>query len=510
MGPTAGGMDRYPVPSCHIGSVQCRGTYPAVLQILLRESLRDAHVVNFGIKGDSLFPVVQQPGCEETRRPSHSANLTAMVSSSQACLRAVASHPLLSKAVAFQPHVAIVMLGTNDARAYSAHTTCHRDASIAADTARGALIHVVRTLWHIANASLVMLLTPPPLISEAPAQCGEQWAHRSRSQSVRADGTVFDGRQQVPSSPSAHEADSTPCRCVALYQYQPPPNNYSQRTLGECSTCDGDPIIGGGSAAGRRSQPLHLKPKAWDGCIRVDVLQHVRRGYSAAADTLHASGELNWCAGHGLLLVTPPMRADSRFFHGDSVVHTSPLAAAATACHVHQSLRQLTWTTLPLHHADDPTNFPSSHEPAMQVSSSDGSAYCSAVVAFAADFEAQWNATWLSRVRRFEESLARASRQQIAHQTKPVPLAVPVTLNLTIATATDAAHPTARGTSSAARKQEEGETDINILKRLLRGSLRLVRDYTEKQSETAKLLAEKNQEVSLLQSYIAAAEEQGA
>ena len=103
---------------CRMSTTECRGNYPRVLQGLLGSS---AVVRNYGVTGRSVADVVRASECYHSAKNvsfplSAKESLRLARATTRTCTASVHATPLLQGIHAFAPHLAVLLIGTNDAR----------------------------------------------------------------------------------------------------------------------------------------------------------------------------------------------------------------------------------------------------------------------------------------------------------------------------------------------------------------------------------------------------------
>lgn len=161
-------LDAPSVKRCSIADSSCRGNYPLDLADLLGTGFT---VKNFGRTGLPLCDGALPSSCLEPAEPwNHAASnhsqppLPISLSKADsnvtaACLAAMRQSPLLREAMTFDPHVVVLMMGTNDANGAS-WSRCG-----AAGVER-ALQLVLRALASATQPPVTLVMPPPPLLGE--------------------------------------------------------------------------------------------------------------------------------------------------------------------------------------------------------------------------------------------------------------------------------------------------------------------------------------------------------
>lgn len=273
----------------------CRGNFPFDLRELLG---REGHEVrNFGVTGLSACGHLPEECLEPPLptiplRPDRSAHtapsggiaataaregrLPLLVNASEpalancsAALRRPRSR-LLGPALAFAPHVVLLMIGTNDA------ASMHWDRC-GGEGFRRAMLLVLREIWRAAPPPLVLLLPPPPVLGEyRPGACVSM--HALRGHSVAECTTCGKGDRSLGSKSEDGTCVSVPeltairhavtgigrevqleAAATALDHHAPPTHAPTAPTS---SSPSAEAVAGGGGGGGCAQSPLLLMHQA--------------------------------------------------------------------------------------------------------------------------------------------------------------------------------------------------------------------------------------------------------
>ncbi|KAL1521534.1 hypothetical protein AB1Y20_021193 [Prymnesium parvum] len=148
----------YSVPRCSWADPHCRGNWPLTLGALLGKRFDVRNFGQVGWPACARLPeeCVLPPTDNQTERLP--LTTTAAAGELDACERAMRRWPLTRDALAFAPHVVVVLLGTNDA----VGTYWERCGALGFERA---LLLLLRAL--LAARPYVLLLEPPPVLGEA-------------------------------------------------------------------------------------------------------------------------------------------------------------------------------------------------------------------------------------------------------------------------------------------------------------------------------------------------------
>ena len=289
---------------CRLGvSKTCRGHYPRVLAALLGPTYEVQVFAHSGMAATHLAQSVD--AC------LNASSGAVLPPQSRNCTRQLALHSRLNDVIEWRPDIVLMMLGTNDAIE-------HMFEKFGYDGTRYALQHAVLALLH--NSPLVLVITPPPTIVDAPAQ----------NLCIRMHTCNYGG----------------PLACW---------------TVRECLTCrygdaDGDdPRKQDWATRARASDVKHYSDKGprdeTSGCVRVDLLNDIRRkvvdplqrglhklhgvgGAGVPAQEACARGHVAGLGGDATSGMWQP-----QFFEG--LYHFNPVGSAMIACLVHKKLLSL-------------------------------------------------------------------------------------------------------------------------------------------------------------------------
>ena len=164
---TLGEIEEYPNHACGMNR-QCRGVYPAILGKLLGA---EYHVSSFAIDGATAYDSWLPPICVSiTDRVDAQAMddcLAVLDNTTEKSGRHGHSnyvYGMTRSIIAFDPEIALIQLGTNDASHNLVEQFGEAAFGIAQTRHRDALVR----LALVVNAPLVVLLEPPKLATEAP------------------------------------------------------------------------------------------------------------------------------------------------------------------------------------------------------------------------------------------------------------------------------------------------------------------------------------------------------
>ena len=161
-----------PVPPnvrrCSIADASCRGNYPLDLGDLLGARY---HVRNFGRVAFPLCDRALPAACLERSSAPPTPNAAAPstlpialgsnATADPLCIAALRQQPLLREALAFDPHIVVVMMGTNDATG----GTWGRCGSLGVERSLLLILHAIATASPT-RPPVTLLLPPPPLLGE--------------------------------------------------------------------------------------------------------------------------------------------------------------------------------------------------------------------------------------------------------------------------------------------------------------------------------------------------------
>ena len=355
---TLGVIEGYPHPKCAMNK-PCRGIYPAILSRLLGPG---HEVKTFAIDGGSAHGSWLPGACENWQpvgdramgraeaslEPRQAALFRVSNPQSRARATCMAALQNVSKEnaarpkrhthhfgntfdiLAFKPDIAVVQLGTNDARHALAVQFGEAGAKLVAQTrTRDSLLRLVR----VVNASLTILLEPPKVATEAPVGL----CLTAIPKPVNILG--FPINTNVHAAAAALRQASTPPGCGRFC-----PGSYTCRYnpaakyCWRMNTC----VHGCGEPPGVNTSDDKQAKYSSQACMRVDLLQRVRAGVRDAAAALEVpeaarrSGAR--CGGRRAIHAgQAPMPAAWGVFFEDPV-HPSPVGTATFACHVHRTL----------------------------------------------------------------------------------------------------------------------------------------------------------------------------
>ena len=236
---------------CRMGNSVCRGNYPRILQGLLGAEFL---VRNFGATGRAavdfvpqvcVHPLINESVIDGTPLQHVISELVEQrkLQNEPACDAALRQTKHFKDIVAFQPHVAVLLLGTNDA----IHTTWKRVGKIGYAQSMASIIF---GLWKTTSAGPSVLVLEPPL-------------------------TMSDNPFKPFSGPN--------CMRMHNCRYHP---TYPCWTVAECITCsDRDKLD---SDDNDRHGPGHpFQAMAHKGCVRLDGLRALRATLKALFVEIH-------------------------------------------------------------------------------------------------------------------------------------------------------------------------------------------------------------------------------
>ena len=150
----------FSVGRCSWSDPLCRGNYPMVLGSLLgpRYDVRNFGVIGWPACGRLPSACIESGGTSSTNATlplSSAADGTALA----VCVKAFGETQLLRSALEFKPHVAVLMLGTNDAMGTN-WDRCGLDGF------ERSFALVLRVLFLSANSPFILVLEPPPVLGE--------------------------------------------------------------------------------------------------------------------------------------------------------------------------------------------------------------------------------------------------------------------------------------------------------------------------------------------------------
>ena len=314
---TLGDIRRYPSPDCGMNK-ECRGIYPAILARLLGAGY---HVSSFAIDGGTAYDSWLPPVCASiTDRDDAQDMDDCLAVLHNTTVRREHVYQKTRSILDFDPQIAVIQLGTNDAShdlveqfgeaaALGVAQTRHRDALV--------------RLALVVNAPLVILLEPPKVATEAPIdRCNLGIPEFMNPHPL----TAACGR----SCPGYHT-----CRYNPRAQYC--------WRMNTCVDCGTPPRIN----TSDDKMALHQHKS----CKRTDLLRSVRAGVRDAAMELeyrvadrrlnHRRPDHTWpsqCSGRHAIHAGPsPVPAAWSIYFADPI-HIRPVGTAMIACHVHKML----------------------------------------------------------------------------------------------------------------------------------------------------------------------------
>ena len=307
---------------------ECRGVYPAVLGRLLGAGY---HVSLFAIDGATAYDSWLPPACSSITDRGDAQDM-------DNCLTVLHNTTFRNQftrwqtqhvyektrsILEFNPQIAVIQLGTNDA----VHDLVEQFGEAAAfgmaqTRQRNALVR----LALVVNAPLVILLEPPKVATEAPVgRC--------------ALGMPVDYmRKSIMNPHPLTAACGRSCPGYHTCRYNPRAQ-YCWR-MSTCTDCGTPPRIN------TSDDKMALYQHRW--CKRTDLLRRVRAGvrdaameleYRSAADHSFLKQERpSQCSGRHAIHAGPsPVPAAWNVYFADPI-HLRPIATAMIACHVHKLL----------------------------------------------------------------------------------------------------------------------------------------------------------------------------
>ena len=323
---TLGDMNTYPSQDCGMNR-ECRGVYPAVLGRLLGAGY---HVSLFAIDGGTAHDSWLPPVCASITDRDDAQDMDdclAVLHNTTVHRNRRLEHVYQKtrSIIEFNPQIAVIQLGTNDASHYLVEQVGEAAAlGIAQTRHRDALVR----LALVVNAPLVILLEPPRVATEAPVgRCNFGF------ESVKMGMEVMN-----PHPITAACGRSCPGYHTCRYN---PRAQYCWR-MNTCVDCGPPPRIN----TSDDKMALHQ----YKGCLRTDLLHSIRAGVRDAAMELeHRGADHSWpnqrgpsqCSGRRAIHAgRAPVPAAWTVYYADPI-HIRPVGTAMIACHVHKMLTRM-------------------------------------------------------------------------------------------------------------------------------------------------------------------------
>lgn len=283
------------VRRCGWADAHCRGNWPMMLQKMLGERF---DVRNFGKMG---WPACRRLplACLESSDATYTTPLSLTNSSTEqlnGCARAMRKWQVTQEALAFAPHILLLMLGTNDAMG-SNWKQCGGDGF------ERAIALLLRVVLAEPISPFVLVLEPPPVLGEPVSfvyPCAA--IHRCRSHPTKC----------------AFTQECTSCM----------PDDTVRR-----DTCIWSPQLGQIRA---RLRTLVINMQQSESGKHAAVGKHLAQVTRAGG---HHLGRRDTCLPKTVLMAPPlPINTNPDLFYGP--VHLNARGTALIACHVHAQLLQ--------------------------------------------------------------------------------------------------------------------------------------------------------------------------
>lgn len=314
--PKPGHSDHRPwlLPRCRLGANDCRGNYPRILQGLLGA---EVIVRNYGMTGRSVDGYVPRQcyrkGLNDTvlHNVSFEHVIQDLVSARQLrntdeCNAALLKTPHFRELAAFRPHVAVLLMGTNDA--LNNIWTAGRYSSGRIGYVQG-IASLIYGLWHTTNVGPSVLVLEPPL-------------------------TMSDQPRSIFAAPG--------CMRMHNCRYHPSLPCWS---IAECITCsDRDRLDSDNND--RRGPGNPFQQDAHKSCVRLDGLRALRSSLQKLLFDLRHRVK----AEHDATAMAPRSNGDGALKRHSMV----PYGAATSACPVDDVTRHYSLSYVTSHMAWEP------------------------------------------------------------------------------------------------------------------------------------------------------------
>ena len=300
-------------------NLQCRGVYPAILGRLLGAGY---HVSSFGIDGGRAYDSWLPPVCASITDRDDAQDMDdclAVLHNTTVRTWGVHREHLYNKTrgiLEFNPQIAVIQLGTNDASHGLVEQVGEAAALRIAQTRhRDALVR----LALVVNAPLVILLEPPKVATEAPVnRCN----------------------LGIPAYMNPHRLTAACGRsCPGYHSCRYNPRAQYCWRMNTCVDCGTPPRIN--TSDDKMALDQH------NNCLRTDLLRSIRAGVRDAAMELdHRAADHSrpnqrrpsQCSGRHAIHAGPsPVPAAWSLYFADPI-HIQPLGTAMIACHVRKML----------------------------------------------------------------------------------------------------------------------------------------------------------------------------